>query len=576
LVRKIQVEGATEAFVKLLPKLALPAQIALLGGLGQRGDMAAEAAIAPFTRHPTPEVRLAAIDALGLLGGADSVSVLAEAAANATGAEQEAARQALVRLHHGEPLPAMLAQLTAAKPAVQAELARALGELDENAAFPKLLELAQTGPESASQTALPALALLASPAQLDSLVQLVVAARNEAARAQAAEAVRAACQRLLLKQGQVDVASLVKALAGAAPETRIALLPVCSGLADAQVRAALRAAVQDTHPAVRAAGLRALSDTTDPELFPDLRKAACQTPEENLRTLAIAGCVRVATREDNIKLPNGQKLEAFADILAAQPSADQKRLVLAGLGEVPAPQALQLAEPLLHEAAVQNEAGRAIIKIAPALADTALARAALKQALAAVQDPAARQAAELALKELDARADYILAWQVAGPYRQEGKNYAALFDIPFAPEIPVLPAGAAAPPTEAVNWQPLPPSTDPARPWSMDLLKALGGEQCVAYARTWIQADQEQRARLELGSDDGAKVWLNGQLVHANNTARPLQPGQDKVDVTLKKGWNSLLLKVTQNDSAWEFCVRFLKPDGAHLEGLRASGSAPQ
>jgi hypothetical protein len=339
------------------------------------------------------------------------------------------------------------------------------------------------------------------------------------------------------------------------------------------VRAALHAAVQDTNAEVRAAALRALGDTIDAELFPDLVKAACQTPEENLRTLAIAACVRVATREESIKLPNAQKLTAFGDILAAKPSVEQKRLVLAGLGEIPDAQALQLAEPLLAEAAVQNEAGRAIIKIAPALADTDVARAALKKALAGVQDAAARRAAEAALKDLEARADYILAWQVAGPYRQEGKNYAALFDIPFAPEIPVLAPGAAAPPAEAVKWQPLAPSTDPARPWSMDLLKALGGEQCVAYARTWIHADQEQRARLELGSDDGNKVWLNGQLVHANNTARPLTPGSDKAEVTLKAGWNPLLLKITQNDSAWEFCARFLKLDGSHLDGLRSDAN---
>jgi hypothetical protein len=41
---------------------------------------------------------------------------------------------------------------------------------------------------------------------------------------------------------------------------------------------------------------------------------------------------------------------------------------------------------------------------------------------------------------------------------------------------------------------------------------------------------------LELGSDDGVKVWLNQKLVHAKNVARALRPGSDKVNVALNAG----------------------------------------
>jgi hypothetical protein len=52
-----------------------------------------------------------------------------------------------------------------------------------------------------------------------------------------------------------------------------------------------------------------------------------------------------------------------------------------------------------------------------------------------------------------------------------------------------------------------------------------------------------------------------------------LQPGSDEVDVTLNQGWNGLLLKVTQNVTGWEFCVRFAQPSGEPAAGLRASAS---
>jgi hypothetical protein len=103
----------------------------------------------------------------------------------------------------------------------------------------------------------------------------------------------------------------------------------------------------------------------------------------------------------------------------------------------------------------------------------------------------------------------------------------------------------------------------------MDLLAALGGEQVVAYAKTSIYSEQETPAIAEIGSDDGIKVWLNEVLVHAHNVARALTPGADKANVTLKKGWNLVLVKVTQNNQGWEFSLRLTKPDGARLPDLR-------
>lgn len=202
------------------------------------------------------------------------------------------------------------------------------------------------------------------------------------------------------------------------------------------------------------------------------------------------------------------------------------------------------------------------MSIAPTLPDPAAAAAALKKVLAATPEPETHRAAEAALKAVEARAGFLTSWKIAGPFRQAGKDYAALFDIPFPPETDA-----------AAEWRLLPPATDPARPWLMDLLKALGGEQCVAYARTWVFSDRATQARLEIGSDDGVKAWINHDLVLANNTARPLTPGSDKTTVTLKAGWNPVLLKITQNNQGWEFCARLLNPDGSPIEGLKSDAN---
>jgi HEAT repeat protein len=569
LVREVTVPDATKTFAVLLREVAPPVKVALIEGLSQRGDASAAPAIAAMVSSPSPEVRLAAINALGILGDAATVPLLGVSAASASGDEQKAARLALVQLWRGNPTETLLRFLPDAKPEVQAEFARALGDRSDKTAVPTLVELVRQGSGSATKAALQALALLVDDSQLGMMAQFVVEAKDETTRAEAAEALNSACHQIQTRRGRVNVEPLVQGLGTAPTEARIALLPICSGLIDPKVRTALRAALTATDPLVRSAAIRALCDTSDAELLPDVLKIACEAPEENLRTLAIRACVQLTTQEETIKLSLKEQIEPLKAILAKPLRPEQKRLVMAGLAEIPDLEALKLAEPMLGEAANQIEAAKTITRIASVLpyAQAAAAEAALKRVLAVTTDADTRKAAEVALKDIETGANHITVWQVAGPYLQEGKEYNDLFDIVFPPET----ADA-----RGVNWKTMPPGSDVKRPWIMDLLKELGGEQRVAYARTWVHSDQEQPVRLELGTDDGVKVWLNRKVVHAVNTFRGLQPGSDKVDVTLKAGWNPLLLKVTQLNAGWAFCARFVKPDGSHLDGLQFQATPPK
>ena len=569
LVREVTAPGAAEAFTKMLPKVEPAVQVALIEGLSQRGDVSAASAIATMVSSPAPEVRLAAINALGILGDASDVPLLAVSAASASGDEQDAARLALVDLHRGNPTETLLRLLTDAQPAVQAEFARALGGRSAKVAVPNLVDLARQGTGPAAKAARQALAMLVEDPQLGLMVQLVTEAKDQATRSDAADALNSACHQIQTRRGRVNIEPLAQALATGSTNTRVALLSVCSSLTDPKVRAALRAAVAASDPQVRAAGIRALCDTSDAELLPDVLRLACAAPEPNFRTLAIRACVRLATQEETIKLSVQERLAPLKAILATDLNADQKRLVIAGLAETPNAEACALVEPMLADEAIQLEAAKAVTKIAGALpyVQAQVAVDALQKVLTATTNAEARAAAETALNDIQAGADYITAWQVAGPYRQEGKDYKDLFDILFPAEVVNA---------QGVRWKAMPPGPDTKRPWIMDLLKELGGEQCVAYARTWVHSDQPQPAQLELGSDDGIKVWLNRKVVHANNTFRGLEVGSDKVNVTLNAGWNALLLKVTQLNGGWAFCARFRKPDGTHLDGLQFSAQRPE
>src|SRR5205809_993357 len=94
---------ACAALIACSPPAAPPVQVALIGGLAQRGDPAAAPAIAALAASRDPAVRLASLNALGGLGDASAVPLLAESAASASGDEQQAARQSLVELRRGNP-----------------------------------------------------------------------------------------------------------------------------------------------------------------------------------------------------------------------------------------------------------------------------------------------------------------------------------------------------------------------------------------------------------------------------------------------------------------------------------------
>jgi len=60
---------------------------------------------------------------------------------------------------------------------------------------------------------------------------------------------------------------------------------------------------------------------------------------------------------------------------------------------------------------------------------------------------------------------------------------------------------------------------------------------------------------IRCGSADGIKVWLNGQVVHANEVQRAHTAGSDEVPVYLKAGTNRILVKIDNTTGGWGFSL---------------------
>lgn len=81
------------------------------------------------------------------------------------------------------------------------------------------------------------------------------------------------------------------------------------------------------------------------------------------------------------------------------------------------------------------------------------------------------------------------------------------------------------------------------------------------YAACYVKSETERDAVLTIGSDDGYKIWLNGDMIGKLRAYRSCKPDENRIPVRLKAGWNRLLVKIEQETGGYEFALRFLDPD---------------
>jgi len=521
----------------------------LIKTLVDRGDPSARKAIAALASSKTAAVRLESLKALGRIGDAGAIPVLLKAAAK--GAEAKVALASMRSIEGDGVGAAILKGMTGAKSDLRVELIFVLSDRRYAPAAKSILAEAASAEEAISRAAFKALGVLAAPSYIPEMIKILPTdGSGSAAQAEASIVALAVKTSDPSKRADPVLTALASAKKADQQAALVRILGKIGG--DKALAAVVKSDSKD-------AAVRALAGWPDANAAAPLLDIVKNTNNKTHRILALRGYIRLLGMDPNTPV---QKYAQALD-LAKQP--ETKKLVLSGIAGVGNINALKLVVPLLDDKAVRGEAALATVSIARAAmgADRKQARAAMEKVLAASKGKPIATEARRIIGQIDALGNCIPAWRVSGPYMKKGANYQTLFGIPFAPETPDA---------KGAVWRTLSAGTDPKRPPIVDLLKALGGEQRAAYALTWIHSEKATDARLDMGSDDGIKAWLNGKLVHATNPPRAAIPYTDKAPIKLKAGWNPLLLKITQNVGPWEFCVRITtrKGTGQPVPGVRA------
>jgi acetyl esterase/lipase len=98
-------------------------------------------------------------------------------------------------------------------------------------------------------------------------------------------------------------------------------------------------------------------------------------------------------------------------------------------------------------------------------------------------------------------------------------------------------------------------------------------EDVIGYAVSYVIADGEMSGlKLQMGSNDQARIYLNGKPVLKFEETRTLEKDQNVADnVTLNKGVNTIVFKVVNEKNNWQGCLRFTDQSGAPVKGLKVA-----
>ena len=108
----------------------------------------------------------------------------------------------------------------------------------------------------------------------------------------------------------------------------------------------------------------------------------------------------------------------------------------------------------------------------------------------------------------------------------------------------------------------------------VNLLDAVGNHQeAVCYAFCLLESNMDGDGEILVGSDDGVVVFLNDQRVHTQIVGRPLVADEDRVTVSLRRGKNRCLIKVSNGLGNWALTTRVLPPTRAVITGIITDAS---
>jgi HEAT repeat protein len=398
-IREISSAALASALNAELAKAAPELQLLLLTALVDCHNPQSIQAIKAKTASDDLEIRKAALNVLGKIGGSAAAGVLLQVMVDSRNSEElSIAASGLGRMEAIDGL--VLKALPAAKEAdVRVRLIRLTEVRGMTGAAGELLKQATAPEVKVSQAAFGALASLATPKDLPALIALVKECKDNAVRDAAENAVVRTCTRTdQTAAGGEGVLAELKRVVN--PTVKNSWIRILTALGYAKALPAIKEAMADANETVSANAIEQLGRWPDPAPIEDLLAVIEKGSSPAHRKLALAAVIQLATvAADERQRPEAMIVGWFQRADKAAQTVESKRRILSGFGRLKHPDSFRLLLPYLDNPELQTEAAQAVVQIAPALVKQGnpdLLKAALAKIVATIQNPNIRnQAAKI-------------------------------------------------------------------------------------------------------------------------------------------------------------------------------------
>lgn len=347
-----QGERLTKAMTDVLGELCAAKQAELIILLGERGDCLAREAVTKFLTSEDKVLRESAITALGGIGDVGSVKLLLQQAASEEyKAQAIKGIAAMTDTGVNTVLIAALADNSLAVPAIQALALR--GNPD---AVPELIKLISFDNIEIRKGAWTGLSALASLQDVDGLIKKMLAISDAGEKGHAQGALKQLCSNIKDKNACINV--FVPYYDSSDDSTKLFILDVAAVAGSSVGLKLTQQAIKSENQALYDKGVRALAAWSSMSAEKDLLDLAQNGKDDKTKIIAIRGYIQIVGRDERNE---DKRVEKYQKIQALVQRADEKKLLIGGLGGIRRQSALKMLSEYVLDADVRIEAQRAAV-----------------------------------------------------------------------------------------------------------------------------------------------------------------------------------------------------------------------
>jgi HEAT repeat protein len=293
------------------------------GQFAARGDNATAVRVYRqlIGRQEPQMVRIVALGGLAAAEGNAAVPALVAEVESKDLTAEAAARNSLYNLRGPVIDPAIVSAIGSSSGKVKVKLIMATGERGSAAAADALVKALQEQGPDVHREALKALKNVAGPAQVPSLVDVLVNASTAADRRDASQTLA-----LVLKRSQPPQIGAVPAAyqKNTAAQARLSLLEVMGQTSSEQSLPVLREALKDSSAEIRRGAILAPTDWADAAPMPDLLDLAKTSANQSLQVLALRGYLKLVALPSQRTDAESARLLAIAQAAMADESVTKE------------------------------------------------------------------------------------------------------------------------------------------------------------------------------------------------------------------------------------------------------------